>query len=67
MPDYLDRKIYEGLKRKTLRPEDELVDTLEETPRDIDLIEPDPWDWGGYTVNVLDRPSSNLLRLVQNL
>lgn len=67
MPDYLDRKINEGLNRKTLRPEDELADTLEETPRDTALIEPDPWNWGGYAVNVLDRPSSNSLRLVQSL
>lgn len=66
MPDYLDRKINEGLNRKTLRPEDELADTLEETPIDIAMIEPDPWDWGGYAVNVLDRLSSNLLRWVHS-
>ena len=41
MPDYLTKKINEGLNRKTLRPEDGLADALEDMARDIALIEPD--------------------------
>ena len=44
MPDDLAKKINERLNKKTLRPEDELADALEEMARDIALIEPDPRD-----------------------
>ena len=47
MPDDLAKKVTEGLRRKTLSPEDELADALEEMARDIALIEPDPADWAG--------------------
>jgi hypothetical protein len=47
MPDDLAKKISNGLNKKTIRPEDELVDALRKMARDIALIEPDPKDWGG--------------------
>jgi hypothetical protein len=49
MPDDLAKRINEGLSKKTLRPENELADALEEMARDIALIEPEPEpeDWGG--------------------
>ena len=50
MPDELAKKITEGLNRKTLRPEDELADALEEMARDIALIEPDLKYWGGWVI-----------------
>jgi hypothetical protein len=47
MPDDLAKKITGGLNRKTLRPEDELAEAIEEMARDIALIEPDPIGcWG---------------------
>ena len=54
MPDDLAKKINERLNRKTLRPEDELVDALEELARDIALIEPDPEDWAGWITYLLE-------------
>jgi hypothetical protein len=55
MPDNLAKKINEGLSKKTLRPEDELADALEEMARDIALIEPDPRDWAGWVVYLLEQ------------
>ena len=55
MPDDLAKKLNERLNRKTLRPEDELADALEELARDIALIEPDPKDWGGWVVYLLEQ------------
>jgi hypothetical protein len=49
MPDDMSKKINERLNRKTLRPEDELADALEEMAREIALTEPaDPKDWGWW-------------------
>ena len=42
MPDDLAKKLNEGLNKKSLRPEDELADALEEMARGIGLIEPVP-------------------------
>jgi hypothetical protein len=47
MPDDMAKKITEGLEKKRITPKDELADALEEMPRDIALIEPEPRDWGG--------------------
>ena len=55
MPDDMARKVNERLSRKTLRPEDELSDALEEMTRDIALIEPDPRDWGGWVMYLLEQ------------
>jgi hypothetical protein len=55
MPEEMAKKVTEGLNKKTLRPEDELVDALEEMARDIALIEPDPRDWGGWVIYLLEQ------------
>jgi hypothetical protein len=44
VPDDLAKKITEGLDKKRLTPEEELADALEEMARDLDIIEPDPFD-----------------------
>ena len=43
------------LNKKSIRPEDELSDALEEIARDIALIEPDPQDWGGWVMLFIDQ------------
>jgi hypothetical protein len=45
------------LKRKpiVITPEDELADALDEMARDIALIEPDPMDWGGWMICLLEQ------------
>jgi hypothetical protein len=52
MPDDLAKKVNDTLNRKSLIPEDELADALEEMARDIALIEHDPQDWGGWGIAV---------------
>jgi hypothetical protein len=47
LPDVLARKVSEALNKKSISPEDELVDALEDMARDIALIEPNPADWDG--------------------
>jgi hypothetical protein len=55
MPDDLTKKISDVLNFKPISPEDELADALEEMARDIALIEPEPEDWGGSLVHLLEQ------------
>ena len=55
MPDDLAKKISEVLNHKPITPEDELSDAQEDMARDIALIEPDPEDWGGWVVYLLEQ------------
>ena len=45
MPHDLAKKVSEVLTRKSITPEDELQDALDEMARDIPLIESNPVDW----------------------
>ena len=47
IPEDLAKHVNEALNRKSITPEDELADALDEMARDIALIEPNPVDWGG--------------------
>jgi hypothetical protein len=44
------KKVSEALNRKSITPEQELQDALDEMSRDIALIEPDPKDWGWWVI-----------------
>jgi hypothetical protein len=55
MPDNLAKKVSEALNKKSITPEDELADALDEMARDIALIEPDPQDWGWYVTYLLEK------------
>jgi len=57
MPDDLAKKVSEALNRKSITPEDELQDALEEMARDNASIVPDP---------VITRSTSVLLPLHLN-
>jgi hypothetical protein len=46
MPDDLSKKVNKALKRRSITPEQEIQDALDEMARDIALIEPNPVDWG---------------------
>jgi hypothetical protein len=47
VPDDLAKQVKEALNRKSITPEQEFQDALDEMARDIALIEPDPQNWGG--------------------
>jgi hypothetical protein len=55
MPDDLAKKVSDKLNIKSLSPEDEIANALEELARDIALIETDPVDWGGWVNYLLER------------
>jgi hypothetical protein len=55
MPDDLAKQVSEALSRKSITPEQELQDALDEMARDIALIEPDPQDWAGWVMYFVDR------------
>ena len=55
MLDDLAKKISEVLNKKSVTPEDELADALEEMARDIAHIEPNPVDRGGWVTYLLER------------
>ena len=55
LPDVLARKVSEALNKKSISPEDELVDALEDMARDIALIEPNPADWIMCIFNITKR------------
>ena len=55
MPDDMAKKLNQRLNRKTIRPEDELADALEEMARDIALIELDPRDWAGWVISLIEQ------------
>ena len=47
MPDEMAKKVSEALNRKSITPENELADALDEMARDIALIESNYGDWAG--------------------
>jgi hypothetical protein len=55
MPEDLAKQVNEVLNRKSITPKDELADALDEMARDIALIEPDPEDWGGWVIYLLEQ------------
>ena len=55
MPDDLAKQIKDALNRKSIIPEQELQDALDEMARDIALIEPNPLDWSGWVVYLLEQ------------
>jgi hypothetical protein len=55
MPDDLANQVIKALRRKSITPEQELQDALDEMARDIALIEPDPEDWGGWVTYLLEQ------------
>jgi len=55
MPDALTKKVSEALNRKSITPEQELQDALDDMARDIALIEPNPVGWGGWVIYLLEQ------------
>ncbi len=55
VPHDLAKKVSETLNKKKITPEDELADALGDMARDIALIEPDPQDWGGWVIFLLEK------------
>ena len=55
MPDGRAKKISEVLNNKPISPENELADALEDMALDIASIEPNPQDWGGWIIYVLEQ------------
>ena len=53
LPDVLARKVSEAFNKKSITPQDELADVLDEMARDIALIEPNPADWGWWLAYLL--------------
>jgi hypothetical protein len=51
----LAKQVSGALNRKSITPEDELADALDEIARDIALIEPDPQDWGWWVIYLLEQ------------
>jgi hypothetical protein len=47
--------VRDALTRKSITPEQELQDAVEEMARDIALIEPDPEDWGWWVGYLLEK------------
>jgi len=62
MPDDLAKKVSETLNNKRITPENELADALEKMARDIALIEPDPQEWGGWVVYMLEQMKAEAKR-----
>jgi len=62
MPDDLAKKISEVLNKKSITPEKELQDALDEMARDIALIEPNPVDWGGWVNYLLEQMEAEATR-----
>ena len=50
MPDDLAKQVNKALNRKSITPEQELQDAVDELARDIALIEPDPQDWSWWVI-----------------
>ena len=55
MPDDLANQVNKALNRKSITPEQELQDAIDEMARDIALIEPDPQDWGWWVNYLLEQ------------
>lgn len=55
MPDDPAQKVVETLNGKSISPEEELQDALDEMARDISLIEPNPKDSGEWVIYLLEQ------------
>ena len=55
MPEYMAKRLSEGVNKKSESPEDKLQKALDEMARDIALIEPDPQDWGWWVTYLLEQ------------
>ena len=55
IPDDQANKVIEALSKNSIRPEDRLQQAIEESARDIAIIEPDPEDWGWCVNNLLEQ------------
>ena len=55
MPDDQAKNVSEALNKKSITPENELQDALDEMARDISLIEPNPQDWGWWVNYLLEK------------
>ena len=62
MPNDMAKKVSEALNTKSITPEDELQDALDEMARDIALIEPNPVDWGGWVIYLLEQMEAEAKR-----
>ena len=62
MSDDMAKKVNETLNNKRITPEEELADALDEMARDIALIEPDPVDWAGWVVYLLEQMEAEAKR-----
>jgi len=54
IPDDQAKKVVEALSKKSIRPEDAVLNALEEIARDIAITEPDPVDWGWWVTHLLE-------------
>jgi len=55
IPNDQANKVREALSKKSIRPEDAVQKAIEEIARDIVIIEPDPVDWAGWIMHLLDQ------------
>jgi len=60
MPDDLAKQVREALNRKSITPEEELQDALDDMARDIVLIEPNPQDWGDWVIYLLEQMEAEI-------
>ena len=54
MPEDLAKQVNEALDKKSITPENDLQDELDEMARDIALIESNPVNWGGWMSYLLE-------------
>ncbi len=55
MPEDLAKQVNEALDKKSIMPENDLQDELDEMARDIALIESNPVNWGGWMSYLLEQ------------
>jgi hypothetical protein len=55
MPEDLAKQVNEALDKKSITPENDLQDELDEMARDIALIESNPVNWGGWMSYLLEQ------------
>ena len=55
MPEDLEKQVNEALDKKSITPENDLQDELDEMARDIALIESNPVNWGGWMSYLLEQ------------
>ena len=44
-----------SVNRKQYAPEDDLQEAIDDIARDIAILEPDPIDWGGWMIYLLEQ------------